>query len=90
MNTFSLLQGAATSEAWGVFALVIALQLAFYGTIAVHIALSFSRALITLGLLGSRETQKRLDRLVCASCAAAMLAAAVIVVRGQLSMFLTN
>lgn len=90
MHTFSLLQGAATGEAWGAFALVLVLQLAFYAAIAVHVALSLSRALITLGLLGSRETQKRLDRLVCVICAAAMLAAAVIVVRGQLAMFLTN
>lgn len=90
LQTFDLLQGAATSGAWGVFALILALQLAFYAVIAVHITLSISRALITLGLLDSKEKQKRLDRLVAIICAAALLIAAIIVVRGQLAMFLPN
>lgn len=90
LQTYNLLQGAASDGAWGVFVLVLGLQLAFYAAIAVHTALSFSRALITLGLLSSRETQRRLDRLVAIVCTAVMLATYGIVVRGQLAMFLTN
>ncbi len=35
-----------------------------YGTVFLHIALSFSRALITLGVLTSRDTKRRLDRIL--------------------------
>lgn len=90
LQTFSLLQGAAASKSWGVLALVLGIQLVFYAAIAVHTAISFSRALITLGLLDSRERQKRLDRVVSIFCAAIMLVAYFAVVQGQLAMFASN
>ena len=63
-------------------------QIAFYAVIAVHTVTSFSRALITLGLLASKETQRRIDRIVAALCAVILLCATYAVVTGELSIFL--
>ena len=60
----------------------------FYGTVLSHIAVSVTRALITLGWLSSPERQKRIDRVVYILCAAAFAAATVIVIKSELSMFL--
>ena len=88
LNTFEVLTIAATSGAWFVFALVLCAQIAFYAAVAVHVATSFSRALITLGLLTSKETQARIDKVAAIVCACLFPFAAFVVVRGQLSMFL--
>ena len=65
----------------------MAAQVAFYAVIAAHVATSFSRALITLGLLSSKETQARIDRVTYVVCACLFLVATIVVVRGQLGMF---
>ena len=88
LNTFDVLTAAATSGTWPVFGLVICAQIAFYAAVAVHVATSFSRAFITLGLLASRETQARMDKVVAIVCACLFLFATFVVVRGQLGMFL--
>lgn len=88
MKTFSLLESTAKSGAWLLFALVMLVQIAFYAVIAVHTVTSFSRALITLGLLTSRETQRRIDRIVAMLCAVVLLCATYAVVAGELSIFL--
>ena len=63
-------------------------QILFYAAVLLHIAVSVSRALITLGLLQSVQTQKRIDK-VCLIFAAVLLAAAAFcVIKGQAVMFL--
>lgn len=88
LKTYSLLQGMAEGGTWIPFALVIALQLAFYAVIYAHTVTSVSNAFITLGLLGSRQAKDRLDRLVAVLFGALLLLAAFAVVKGQLAMFL--
>ena len=88
LRTFDLLEGAAEGGAWPTFGLVLCAQIAFYAMISAHVVTSFSRALITLGLLSSRETQARIDRIVTIVCICLVLFAAIAVVKGQLSMFL--
>lgn len=90
LKTYELLQGYAEQGAWGAFGLLIVLQLVFYAVVFAHTAASFSKALITLGLLASREKQQSLDRAVYAVCAAVFALAAFAVVRGQLVMFLPS
>ena len=82
IKTFDLLRGGAV-PVW----LLIVAEMLFFADILTHAALSLSRALITLGLLRSRERQKKLDR--AALCVGALLLAvsAAAVVRGQLIMF---
>lgn len=88
LNTFDVLKAAATSGTWLVFGLVMCAQIAFYAVVAVHVATSFSRTFITFGLLTSRETQTRIDKIVAVVCACLFFFAAFAVVRGQLGMFL--
>ena len=86
LHTFDLLRSAAGNGRWVSLGLLIFAQTLFYGTIVVHIVTSLSRALITLGLLSSREAQRRIDRIVLAAGAVLFVAAACAVVKGQLAM----
>ena len=88
LNTFGILKGSAESGSWVVFGLVLLAQIAFYAAVLMHVATSFSRALITLGLLTSRDTQARIDRIAYILCACLFLIAAIAVTKGQLGMFL--
>lgn len=56
----------------------------FFASVMTHVAVSFSKALITLGLAGSAETIHKVDIVSYIVCALAMLAAA----GGMLSFFL--
>lgn len=87
LNTFNILKDSSQSGTWLVFGLVLVAQVAFYAVVVLHVATSFSRALITLGLLSRKETRARIDRVVYVVCACLFLVAAFVVVRGQLGMF---
>ena len=88
VKSFSLLQSAAAEGQMFQFALLIALEVLFFADVILHIATSFTRALITLGWLQKPQTQRTLDRVVWVLSAVVFLAAAVAVVRTQLVMFL--
>lgn len=87
LNTFNMLKTASQDGNWLVFGLVMAAQVAFYAVVAAHVATSFSRALITLGLLSRKEALARIDRVAHVVCVCLFLVAAFVVVRGQLGMF---
>ena len=88
MNTFNLLQSSAVNGQWWLFAVLILVQLAFYAVITMHTAVSFSKALITLGMLGDINKQKAIDRVFGIICTALLLVTSFAVVKGQLAMFL--
>ena len=88
VQSFSLLQNAAANGNLFGFGMLLVLEVLFFADVILHIATSFSRALITLGWLQKPRTQKILDRVVWVLGAVAFLVAAVAVVRGQLTMFL--
>ena len=88
VKTFDLLKSSAADGRWFLFGLWIFVQVFFFGVIFAHTATSFSKALITLGLLSDREKQRKLDRIVYVVCAVFFLVAAGAVVKGELAMFL--
>ncbi len=88
LKTYDLLKTAAGNKAWPLFTLLTLLQVIFYAVSAAHTAVSFSRALITLGILADRKRQKKLDRFIHAFCIVLFAAAVFAVVRGELKMFL--
>lgn len=90
INTFGLLQSAAGAGQWLWFALLMISQPLFYGVALTHIAVSVTRGLITLGLLTSREKQKRIDIVIYILCAAAFVISTYVVVNTELAMFLTG
>lgn len=88
INAFNLLKTFSSNGQLLLFFLVVILQALFFAIIALHIATSFSKAFITLGLLSDMDKKKRIDlitRIVCVlSCAAAVYS----VVQGEIFMFL--
>ena len=84
IKMFSLLGMTAGSPA---MAGVILVEILFFILIYAHVAASFTRALITLGWLQSRKTQRTLDRCLWTVLGLGILAAAVIIIRTQLIMF---
>lgn len=88
LKTFELLKSSAESGTWALFVLTLCAQLAFYFVTIIHVSTSFSRALVTLGLLSNRETQAKIDRVVRIVCVCLFFVAAFVVTKGQLSMFL--
>ena len=80
----SMIGEAGSKAALFVFAVV---EILFFGTVFTHIAVSFSRALITLGLLTSREKQRTTDKAMIIICAALFALTAIAIVRAQV--FLT-
>lgn len=88
INTFGLLQSAAEAGQWFWFSLLMISQLLFYAVVLTHVAVSVTRGLITLGLLSSHDRQKRIDMVIYILCAAAFAAAAFVVLKTELAMFL--
>ena len=88
LQTFGLLKSMSEKGQWFVFALLIILQILFFLTVAVHIAVSFSKAFITLGVLQDRKKQQLMDKIVYVLSALLFIFATIIVVRTQLMMFL--
>ena len=87
LNTFELLGACAEGGKWLFFGLLVFSQPLFYGVVLAHMAVSLSRALITLGWLKSLEKKKRIDRIVYAVCLIAFAVSVFSVIKGQLAMF---
>lgn len=87
MNTFKLLSMNAKTN-MPAFVLVLAVQIIFYASVLLHVAVSAGNALITLGLVTSGKTRKKIDIVVWIICAVLFAAASVIIVKTQVAMFL--
>ncbi len=88
LDTFALMQGCAEKGQTGFIILLIAAEILFFATVVIHVAVSITKAFITMGWMISRETQKRADRVIYILGAAVFAAAVYAVVRGQAVMFL--
>ena len=88
LNTFGLLQITSASGQYVFFALLILSEIIFYAVILSHGAVSFSKALITLGLLCSAKALTITDRIIYAVCIIMLAAASFSIIKGQLTMFL--
>ena len=88
LNTYGLLSSMAESRKWFLFVLLLLSQPLFYGTILAHIAVSLSRAMITLGWLTSMDMKKKIDRIVYAVCTVIFLISVFSIIKGQLVMFI--
>ena len=86
-KTFDLLRGFAEKGAWFPFYLMIFVEVCFFGTIILHVAVSITRAFITLGWLQSEKTMRILDKVIWVICALAFIVSAVAIIKTQLAMF---
>ena len=90
INTFRLMQSASEQGAALVVIALIVAELLFFASVIAHVAVSLSKALITLGLLASERAQKTLDRFAYILGGILFVIAACAVVSTQAAMFLAG
>ena len=88
MKTFSVMQASAEAGRTGVILIMIVLEILFFAVILTHVAISFSKGLITLGFLSSPDKAKKTDRVVYVLGAIVFCISVFAVVKTQVAMFL--
>lgn len=68
--------------------LLMAAEVLFFAVVITHVSVSLTKGLVTLGILTSRETQKRLDRIIYVIGAAVYVILLYSVLKLQIAMFL--
>ena len=86
INNFKILSSLAGSNRV-LFYVVLFSQLLFYAAVLIHVAVSVSRAFISLGLVSTGKAVRAIDVTVWILCAVLFAAASVAVLRTQISMF---
>jgi len=89
IRLFKLLTACAEGGQWTGFTLLMLTQPVFYGVLFTHVAVSVTRALVTLGWLSSLEKKKTIDRIVYIASAVLFLLTVWAVIQGELGMFLS-
>lgn len=88
IKTFGFLSAAAENSHYGLLILIFVSEILFYSVVFAHIAVSISRALITLGWLYSPETKKRIDKAMYIICTISCIFSSAAVIYGQAVMFM--
>ena len=65
----------------------VSIQIIFYGAIITHVAVSVSKALITLGMIGNMDKMHMIDRSLFVLCAALLVAVSIIVTGAKMTLF---
>lgn len=86
LRTYDQLRSAASTGNWVWFAVVIVLQVLFYATAILHMSVSFSRGLVTIGWLSSPKKQQMVDRIALICGAVVFVVAVFGVVKGEINM----
>ncbi len=84
LDAFTLFTGAMDEKKYFLVVLIAAGEVLFFTVVVLHIAVSFSRALITLGLLSSAKKQMIIDRVLLIAGVIFVVIASIIVIRGQI------
>jgi len=87
VNTFIFFTKAAEAGKPGLFIPIIISEILIFGTVIIHAAVSFPKALITMGWLGSVKGEKRIRIISLAVGGVLFVIACFAVIRGQLIMF---
>ena len=74
----------------GLVLLLMLAEILFFAVIITHVAVSLTKAFITMGWLTREQTMKRIDRVVYVIGAVAFCVSVIVIVRGQTSMFLSG
>lgn len=86
IKSMEILIGLSAKQAWGGFFLLLFIQILFYAVVFAHIAVSFSKALITLGILSGNDTRKKIDRIVIILCVVMFISASFMITAGEIKM----
>ena len=68
--------------------LVILVQILFYGVVISHAAVSFSKALVTLGMLDSREKLSVIERISFIMGLVLFITSVCAIIRGEIAIFI--
>lgn len=88
IKSFDLYSFSAERGNYILFFLVLFGNILFYLVLVMHVSVSISKALITLGLLSSKPAQERIDRIAIILGIIIMVCVTVVIVRGLVIMFL--
>ncbi len=88
LKTFEFLGTFSGENNWAAFVLVILVQVLFYAVVIAHAAVSFPKALVTLGMLGSREKLRIIERISFIVGAVLFITAVCAIIRGQIAIFI--
>ena len=88
IKSYDIYSFSAKSGNYILFFLVLIGNILFYLVLVMHVSVSISKALITLGLLSSKPAQERIDRIAIILGIIIMVCVTVVIVRGLVIMFL--
>ena len=88
VNTFRIMKASSEAGRHAPVIIMIVIELLFFAVVFTHVSLSFSRALVTLGLLSSEDRKRAIDRTVYVICAVLFVFCLIAVARTQLIMFM--
>ena len=88
LRTFEYLKALSEGKNWTVFVLVILVQIVFYAVSITHVAVSFPKALVTLGVLDSREKLNVTERISFMIGVVLFIASVYAVIRGEIAIFI--
>jgi succinate dehydrogenase/fumarate reductase cytochrome b subunit len=89
LYTFTLMNNSATSGKIIYVILLIIAEVLFFATVITHVSVSITKAFITLGILCSKELMDKIDKVIYIVNAVVFVIAVVVIVRGQIIMFLS-
>ena len=87
IRMFDLMKYASSQGNWPLWWLLVFSEVLFFAAVISHVSVSFSKALVTLGWLGSMETKRKIDRTVYVLGALIFLFTLYAVIKGQIMMF---
>ena len=90
INTYGLLAASAENGWTAAIVALLGAEILFFACIFTHIAVSLTKGRITLGVLSSRETQDKIDRVLYVLGAVLFCVGVYAVVGGQATMFLAG
>ena len=88
INTFNLINKSAAAGNIIAFILLVIAQVGFFGVVLSHISVSFTRGLLTLGMITSVETRDRIDRVVYVVNGILFVIASFVVTKGDISLYM--
>jgi hypothetical protein len=88
LKTFEFLNALSGERNWAAFVLVILVQVLFYGVVISHAAVSFSKAMVTLGMLDSREKLGVIERISFIMGLVLFITSVCAIIRGEIAIFI--
>ena len=74
----------------GLFVLCMCVMILFFGTVFLHISVSFTKALVTLGIITERSTKRKIDHILWVVMGIAFLAVSILMTYAYTGLYHTG